>query len=92
MSTLPVGLVLPAGLDDITPAFMTRVLRHAGVIDAGAGDDVISGGAGDDQLLGGSGDDTLRGAGGADTLAGGSGTDTGDDDDADTRIAVEVLA
>ncbi len=34
MADLPAGLKLPANLDDIDPAFMTRVLRHVGVINA----------------------------------------------------------
>ena len=34
MSNLYSGLVLPRGLDDIDAAFMTRVLRHSGVLAA----------------------------------------------------------
>lgn len=63
----------------------------AGVISGGAGNDTITGGDGNDQLTGGGGNDRLFGGGGADTISGGNGNDTAADDDADTRIAVEVL-
>lgn len=63
-----------------------------GTLDGGAGNDTITGSNGSDMLLGGSGADRLFGGFGADTLGGGSGRDRGDDDDADTRISVEVLS
>lgn len=63
----------------------------AGVISGGAGNDTITGGDGNDQLAGGNGNDRLIGGAGADTISGGNGTDTADDDDADTRVAVEIL-
>jgi Ca2+-binding RTX toxin-like protein len=71
-----------------------RIYGNAGndTVDAGTGHDRVYGGDGDDLIAGGVGRDVLYGEAGADTLHGGRHSDYGDNDPADTRIAVEVLA
>ncbi len=61
------------------------------LIYGGSGNDTIVGGPGIDTLYGEAGDDILNGLSGADIIDGGLDNDTTKNDDADTRIAVEVL-
>lgn len=56
-----------------------------------AGVDMLIGGGSNDRLYGGDGDDLLIGGKGNDQLNGNAGRDTGVEDDADIRIAMEVL-
>lgn len=70
----------------------TAAVAAPAVVEGGAGNDRISTGSAADQLLGGAGNDRLSGGGGADSLFGGAGRDTADNDPADTRVSIEVLA
>jgi Ca2+-binding RTX toxin-like protein len=57
----------------------------------GRGNDTLMGRGGDDFLFGGEGNDILLGALGADLLDGDIGIDSGDDDELDTLISIEII-
>ena len=63
----------------------------ADLIIGNSGNDKLFGEAGNDTVLAGDGNDHLEGGLGIDVLNGGKGKDNADDDNADTRIAIETL-
>ncbi|MGE5545502.1 MAG: calcium-binding protein [Solirubrobacterales bacterium] len=69
--------------DDVSETLAAQILKGAGAID---------GGWGDDNITGGSGDDTIDGGAGRDKMAGGAGNDTYIVDDAKDTVTEKTAA